>query len=162
MCRSLFERLTSDSFALSAGFISTPEALRRFLLRSQEVHDIRMALRQGAITEDTIREFVSSLMATFYAGRRFEHEMALAALAVALERRPTDFAEEFLHDLSRLKPAELCLCLRVARVCIRERSSVASHSDRKFELGTADAYALPKTQPIESFASYSSNLPGVV
>jgi hypothetical protein len=161
MCRSLFERLTSDEFAISAGSISTPEALRRFLLRSKEVREIRESLRQGAITEETVREFVSSLMRAFHVGQRFVHEMALAALAVALERRPTDFAEEFLHDLSRLKLAELCLCLRVARVCIQERSSVASHSNRTFALGSPNVYAFSNTPPTGSFSSYNSNLTGV-
>ena len=98
MCRELFERITSDEFAVSAGFISTPEALRHVLARSPEVRDIRNGLRQGGITEGAIRDFVSSVMRDFRVGQHFEHEMALAALAVALERRPTDFAEEFLVE----------------------------------------------------------------
>ena len=132
MCRKLFEALTSDAFVLSAGLISTPEALRRFLLRSEMVNDIRESLRRGSITEDSIREFVSSLMKGFHVGSRFEHEMALAALAVALERRPTDFAEEFLLDLAKLKLAEMPLCVRVARECLKNRMAMTQNSSKDF------------------------------
>ncbi len=96
MCRKLLDELISESFILSVGFLSTPGTLRRFLVRSREVREIREALRQGAIDEETIREFVSGLLAGFRVGSRFEHEIALAALAVVLERRATDFADEFL------------------------------------------------------------------
>ena len=47
--------------------------------------------------------------------------MALAALAVVLERRTTEFAEEFLLDLAKLKLAEMPLCIRVARECVKHR-----------------------------------------
>ena len=57
MCRELFESITSDEFAVSAGFISTPEALRHVFARSPEVRDIRNGLRQGGITEGAIRVF---------------------------------------------------------------------------------------------------------
>lgn len=123
-CHSVLECLKSDEFAISAEAIATPEALRRHLLRSQEVRDIREALRQGAITETSIRTFVSSLMREFIAGKHFPHEMALAALAVALERRPTDFAEEFLLNLAKLKLAEMPMCIRVARICVKQRTSL--------------------------------------
>ena len=107
MCRRLLDQLISDSFVVSAGVVSTPQAIRRFLLGAQEVRGIREALHQSAITEDTIREFVSALLAGFHVGSRFENEMALAALAVVLERRATDFAEEFLFDLAKLRLAEM-------------------------------------------------------
>lgn len=132
MCRTLYERLTSDEFASSTGFISTPEALRRFLLRSQEVRDIRESLRQGSITEEAIREFVSSLMKGFRVGSRFEHETVLAALAVALERRATDFAEEFLTDLAKLKLAEMPLSIRIARDCLRHRATITRNARKDF------------------------------
>ncbi len=132
MCRGLFDRLTSDEFVISAGLVSTPEALRRFLLRSQMVSDIQELLRAGTITEDSIREFVSSLMTQFRVGTRFEHEMALAALAVAIERRSTRFAEGFLSDLAKLKLAEMPLCIRVARECLRHRAAIARNAHKDF------------------------------
>jgi len=132
MCHKLLSHLTTDSFVLAAGFLSTPAAIHRHLALSAEVHEIRKGLRQGAITEETIREFVSSLMSLFHVGQRFEHEMALAALAVALERRPTDFAEEFLFDLAKLKLAEMPLCIRVARECLQQRMTMMQNTSKVF------------------------------
>ena len=121
MCRRFLDELTSDSFVLPLLLLSTPGALRRQLLRSNEVRKVHEAIRQGAITEETLREFVSSLLVTFHVGERFEHELTLAALAVLLENRPTKFAEEFLLDLAKLKLAEMPLCIRVARECLKQR-----------------------------------------
>jgi hypothetical protein len=132
MCRKLLDELTSDSFVLSVGFLSTPGTLRRFLLRSREVREVREALRQGAIDEDVIRAFVSRLLTGFRVGVRFEHEMALAALAVVLERRTTDFAEEFLLDLAKLRLAEMPLCIRVARECLKHRVTIAQNKAKIF------------------------------
>lgn len=93
----------SEDFVLSLAFLSTPGPLRRALSRTQEVHAVREALVQGAITEDTIGRFVSDLTEDFHRGKQFLHEIPLAALAVAVETRATDFADEFLKDLSRLR-----------------------------------------------------------
>ncbi len=134
MSSGLLERLNSESFVLSAACISTPEGLRHFLLRSPEVRDLRKALYQGTIAEETIRKFVSSLMRDFRAGYHFEHEFALAGLAVVLERRPTDFAEEFLLDLAKLKLAEMPLCIRVARESVRRRATMAQNRTKQFQL----------------------------
>jgi hypothetical protein len=136
MCQKLLERLTSDDFILSTACVATSEALRHFLTRSEEVRDIRKAIEQGAITEEFIRVFVARLMEAFHAGERFEHEMAITALAVALERRPTDFAEEFLMDLAKLKLAEMPLCIRVARECVKQRATVTQNKGKAFDLWT--------------------------
>ena len=53
--------------------------------------------------------------------RRLPNSLALAALAVILEHRATDFAEEFLHDLSRLRLSELSAAIYVARECLKNR-----------------------------------------
>jgi len=132
MSRKLLNELVSDSFVLSLGFISTPGALRLSLLHAKEVREVRDSLRQGAITEETIREFVSVLLAGFRVGQRFEHEMALAALAIVLERRATDFAEEFLLDLAKLRLAEMPLCIRVARECLKHRMTMTQNTSKDF------------------------------
>lgn len=132
MCRDLFRRLTSDEFAMSAAGFSTPETLRHFLTQSPEVQDVRQSLLQEAVTEDTIREWVSSWMNDFRPGQHFPHETAIAAVAVALEKRSTDFAEEFLLDLARLKLAEMPLCIRVARQCLKRRATMARNKVKDF------------------------------
>jgi len=134
----VLDQLTSEEFAVSVGFLSTASALRRFLARSKEVADIRDALRQGAITEETLRRFVSSLLQEFRPGERFQHELAVAALAVALEQRGTDFAEEFLRDLSRLQRNEMGLCTLLARECLKQRTSLTKDRGKVFVLGHDD------------------------
>jgi hypothetical protein len=134
MSAAVLEHLKSEEFALSVGFLSTAPALRRFLARSGEIRDIREGLRQGAISDDTLRRFVSSLLQDFQRDERFRHELAVAAVAVAIERRDTDFAEEFLHDLAHLKVAEISLCAQVARECLDHRVSVIRDVPRVFDL----------------------------
>ena len=48
--------------------------------------------------------------------------LALATIAVVLERRTTDFADEYLCHLARLKLAEMPLSIRVARECLKHRA----------------------------------------
>jgi len=128
------QQLVSDDFAVSVGFLSTPESLRRFLLQSKEVAAVKEALRQEAITESTLRGFVSSLLRDMRCGERFAHQLAVAAVAVVLETRATDFADEFLHDLSRLGLAEMSMCIRVARECLKHRVNVAQNKTKVLRL----------------------------
>jgi hypothetical protein len=61
---------------------------------------------------------VDELMRDFRPGSQFQHEIALAAIAVVLETRYTAFADEYLLDLARLHTkAELDLSPRVAQLC---------------------------------------------
>ncbi len=137
----LLESLKEDGFDLSIGFIHTPAAARRALQKSVAVRRIALALRYGAITENMLREFVSSIVGGFSQGRRLQHDLALAAIAVVLERRPTDFAEEYLHDLARLKLTEMSTSIFVARQCLKGRYSMPKHQ--------AVSFAFPsKNRPI--------------
>ena len=131
----VLERLKSEEFLVAVGFASTAGALRRILRRLGEVPAISKALRQGEITEESIRIFVSSIMRDFRSGEQFVHEVALAALAVVMETRPTPFAEEFLRDLSRLELGEMGLCIRLARECLKRQASFADDASRVFTLG---------------------------
>jgi hypothetical protein len=134
----LLQQLTSDDLFFSAAGLSTPSALRRFLRRTREVSELREALRQGGVTDESLGSFVSTLLESFRRGERFPHELALAALAVVLETRPTDFADEFLHDLSRLQLAEMCLCVHVARECLKHRVSLADNKSKSFAVNSGN------------------------
>jgi len=137
MSAKVLEQLKSEDFAVSVGFLSTAGALRRFLGRTSEVAAVRQSLREGAITENTIRGFVSALIESLRIGERLPHELALSALAVALETRPTDFADEFLRGLARLKLAELSLVIRVARECLKRRVTIAHRTAKSVDLADA-------------------------
>ena len=121
----VLKQLDSDDFIASLAFIGTPTAMRRALACGDEVLSVRKALLRGEITEELLRSFVSELICNFQRGEHFAHELALAAIAVAIESRMTDFTEEFLLDLARLKLSELPLAIRVARECLAARVSLA-------------------------------------
>lgn len=145
MMPTLLDRLTDDEFHLSLGFMHTPAAIRRALLRSPDVKRLAAAIRYGLIHEDVIGRFVGSVTGPFEKGRRLPDDLALAALAVVLERRPTAFAEEFLHDLSRLDLTEMRLSIGVARECLANRYSLPKHQARSdvFPRATQSAPARP-------------------
>src|SRR5690242_292337 len=119
------QSLVSDEFLISFSFISTPTALQRALRRSKYVNDLEEALKSGSITEQTIKNFATDLLKTLKAGETFQYDLTLAGLAIALERRSSDFAEEYLHDLSKLKLAEMPMSIRVARECLKSRLTLA-------------------------------------
>jgi len=110
---------------------STAEALRALLRRSPEVRQIREDYDAGAVTAATLRQFVQQLFATSTADS-MPYEHALAAIAVVLEDRFTDYSEEYLVDLARVRTARLAMASRVARTCLRKRSHYAKTAAKSF------------------------------
>lgn len=126
----LLERLLEPEW--EADYVaSTAEALRVLLRRSPEVHEIRKAYDAGAVTAATLRQFVQQLF-TASSADSMPHEHALAAIAVVLEDRFTDFSEEYLVDLARVRTARLAMASRVARVCLRKRLRYARFDAKYF------------------------------
>ena len=107
--------LTDDNFLIDYSLISNSRALHRALRTSKQVEHLRIALGQGELTEKSLRDFVATLLRDLEYGKKFPHDIALAAMAVALETRPTAFAEEFVLDLARLDLAEFPMATRVAK-----------------------------------------------
>src|SRR5690349_12486915 len=99
--------LLTDEFGDAVGFIPPPAVLHRVLQRAPGVHAVRLALRHGEITEPLVREFVASLAAGYSPGRALPGDLALAALAVAMEYWPPSYAEEFLCHLASLNLVEM-------------------------------------------------------
>lgn len=137
--------LTTDNFNASIGAVSSPAALRRHLIRCAEVQEIRKALADGHITEKTIEGFTQLLMNHFVRGEQFRHEAALAALAVVLENRHTEFAEDYLLDLARLKDkiSELDLAPRIAGLCLQERQKSAAVIRKQISSASRVRFAQP-------------------
>jgi len=121
----LLEELQSDDFMLSVGYLVPPKALRVRLRSTPRAARLATALAEGELTEELIRDFVSVLLEDLRKGERFPHELSLATLAVVLEERPTEFAEEFLRDLSRLRLAEMSTSIGVAQECRRHRTGLS-------------------------------------
>jgi hypothetical protein len=124
MSYELLERLKAEDFAVSVGFLLPPRALRSQLHARSEVQDVSAALANGGLKEHAVREFVTSLLAGLCNGERFPHDLTLAALAVALEARPTEFAREYLQDLADLDVAEMSSSIHVARECLKQRAAL--------------------------------------
>ncbi|MEX2140154.1 MAG: hypothetical protein WD894_12890 [Pirellulales bacterium] len=115
-------KLTSEEFFASIGTPSSPKALRRYLHLCTEVKEVRTSLASGQISEETIRRFVDELKAHFVRGVQFPYELTLAALAVALETWRTDFADNYLLDLARLRGySEMHIAPRIAGLCLSGR-----------------------------------------
>jgi hypothetical protein len=139
----LLEALASEAFEVEVGHTLPPAALRARLGSLAEVKEVAIALQARRISEKTIREFLADLMAEFSPQRRFPYDVALAALAVVLERRPTAFADEFLYDLARLSRAEMPVSTRVARECLKQRVNTVTRN--QYRQGEYDHLRHPST-----------------
>jgi hypothetical protein len=121
--------LLSDGFRLEAGCLTTPSSARKYLCRSKYVENVKVALKNGKITEKTIEEFVDSVSKEFKKGEQFTHELAFAAVAVVLEDNKTQFSERYLLSLTNLCDiSELHMAPRIAKISLQElrRSMVAN------------------------------------
>jgi hypothetical protein len=118
---TLLDELTSDRFNDSVGFVLPPQPMRRTLQRHPTVKALETGVRYGQVTESQVRQFVSKVLAEYRIGDVFKYDVALAALAVALEHWHHPCAEEYLHDLARLQRREFRLSFRVAGECLKAR-----------------------------------------
>lgn len=133
----LLWQLCDDEVVGSVGIVTSPETLHRWLTRQKMVTLVKSALAGGTLTERHVREFSNELLGSFRRGERFPlaYEIALAAIAVAMEDRHTEFAEEYLLDLARLKIVEMPLSPGVARIGLRKRQALPRTKVKDFSIG---------------------------
>lgn len=143
MSSILLQRLTTDEFADSIGFVLPPAPLRRVLQHSPVVQQVSTALRYGQITGEDVRNFVGQLLLEFRQGELFRHDIVLAALAVAMDHWRNSFAEEYLIDLARIQRPEFRASTRIARECLKAR------------------YAFPKTHVRDSRYPRGGSAPNI-
>lgn len=137
------EQLASDGLQSVFGSVSTAQALLRSLRRSPAVRQVQQALESEQLSDSDVRAFVANLLHAWSPGRLFPHDVALAAIAVVLERRFTDFADEYLHDLARLNAPEVPKATRVARLCLEARRSSSQHVANRFLVAPSRVPLLP-------------------
>jgi hypothetical protein len=130
MTHPALQVLQSDDFLVRFGVTSNARAMHAALRRSDEVENVRDALYQGQIDEQTLRDFVSGLLESFRVGELLPFDVTLAAVAVAVESRPTPFVDEFLSELSRLQRREFPIAIRVAQECRRVHSQLTGDVTR--------------------------------
>jgi hypothetical protein len=90
-------------------------------MRRSEVQRLRRSIVEEALSDDDVRLFLQGLLRSFTPAAHFHGDVALAAIAVALEPIATDLASEFIGKLSSLRVAELPLSPRVARLVVESR-----------------------------------------
>ena len=127
------EVLKSEEFEVEVGYLLPTAALRKRLSLLPEVRRVITSLDMRLLKENCLRQFVSTLMAEFRPGQRFLYDVALAALAVSLERRPTEFADEYLRDLAKLNLAEMPVSIRMARECLKHRAGSLARDQIKID-----------------------------
>lgn len=135
MFHPILEHLKSPEFYDAVGLVQTAAPLRRILRRLPAVNRVRMAVRFGVITESTLHDFVTSLVNEYREGYRLDGDLAIAALAVILERRPTAFAENFLAELAGLNLVEINTSSNIARECLKYRRAIPTQQNRSFAYG---------------------------
>ena len=112
---------------------SSPSGLRALLRKSSPLRRLRVDHTSGAVTDDSIRQFVDGLLSEFATSESFPHQVALAAFAVLFEDRHSPLAEDYLIDLSRVRTARLRMAASVARICLRNRSLLPKVAAKTFE-----------------------------
>jgi hypothetical protein len=121
MRRDMLDPLKSEDFELSLPVVSLPAVLRRALQDREEVDMLGAALASGAVTDEDLRSFTRELMESFEGGKTFAYDIALAAIAVALEPHRAPIADEILRGLADLQVAEMRTSTHVARLCLEQR-----------------------------------------
>jgi hypothetical protein len=147
--KELLERISSEDFESTVWPAATTQRLRHLLLATPEVRTLREALTSGELSENRIREFVSSSMLQLRRGVRFDFEVAFAAIAVALESYFAPIADEYLAALAGLAVPELGVASRVAQEVLRKRAT-GTTTTKVFCVQPIDVPVEPSVKPVGS------------
>lgn len=145
--------ICSEEFEAKVAFASMPAVLRKLILQSNELNRLRVDLKLNLLTETRLRNFVEEVVARYEKGKRLPHEIALAVIAVLVETRSTEFAEEFLIDLARLKLSEMQNAIGVTKECLKRRKTQPRETVRGFDLAGPESEAAEQEPRFVSHAS---------
>lgn len=123
------QQLLSPEFEASV-VASTPRTLCVRLGRTDAIRALRRRYIEGTLADRSLREFVNEVLIRFAGHDAFPHQLALAAIAVVLEPYFTEFANEYLRDLARVRSARLAIASRVARLALDRRLRETATSRR--------------------------------
>lgn len=130
----ILDALKNENFELDVGPAREPHILWKRLNKSAQVAALREALSRGEVTDEDLSDFVSGLVREFRHGERFPYDLALAAIAVAVERLGTKFADAYIRILAGLRLVELPSS-RVAALCGQHRASIPKTETRELVFG---------------------------
>ena len=125
---TILERIKSTDYIFSLGVQLPPKAMYKILKNENETNILRILYQSNALTDIEIKEFVNDLLKEFRYGEKYFYDLTLASIAVALEDCYTNFADEYISDLSKLSQTELKTSTEIAKICIEKRlASVQNH-----------------------------------
>ncbi|MGA3122614.1 MAG: hypothetical protein ABSF69_17755 [Polyangiaceae bacterium] len=130
----LLSELTSQEFEDAVGPLLPPAVLRMVLLKNLLVNKIADAFQTGTVTKQNLRDFIRSEVAELRRGEPLSHDLALAALAVALEGSPSSFASEFISGLATLDIVEMQQSVFMAKECMKNRRAAPRTEGRSFQI----------------------------
>jgi hypothetical protein len=128
----ILRNISSYEFVRSVGLVLSGKLVRRVLQRHEEVQTLARALDIGTVTTQNVEDFVRNEVGLIQRGVPLESDLAIAALAVALESSPSVFARRFITDLASLNIMEMRVSISVARECLRAMERYAATFAKDF------------------------------
>jgi hypothetical protein len=115
---TIFEELLSEEFDSKYFLVEMTDSLYSKLSHDELVIKLHNFLESGIVTWNELREVVDKIAGTIEPGFSLNNQIALCAIAVAIEKLPSQFTGEFLDTLSRSRAPEIGKVSRIARKCI--------------------------------------------
>jgi hypothetical protein len=108
------------------------------------VQELTVAFRVGTLTEQNLRDFIKTELHHLRRGEPLRHDVAIAALAVALESSPSAFASEFVTGLAALEIVEMQQSVLMAKECAKHRKAAPCTVRKTFEVEVAPTTSEPR------------------
>lgn len=125
------QALLSEDFESKFFIIDNhPARLRQLMLEDSLVIELREAIRTGEIAWEQVEEFVSTIADGFKKGFTLDGDIALCAIAVAVEGFNSKFSYEYLETLSKSKATVLRKPSWIARECLQAIKDVKTSSHK--------------------------------
>ncbi len=121
---NVLEKIKTEEFVIDLGYQLPAKPMHKLLSGCPETLKIREGYQNGSISEVEIRDFVQGLLKEFKFDEKFYYDLTLATIAVALEKCYTNFADEYLYDLSKLELTELKIASDIAKDCLMEKEKL--------------------------------------
>ena len=144
------QSLLSDELTLQVGFLTNPKIVLRHLRKSPIVSKLVDSLRSEEVLESDVERFVQSLLSELKPQCIFHHELPLCAIAVALEGRATDFANDYINHLADLNIQEIIFAPKLAGIVRKQRHLTLDGSKNSFfdfEPKSQESYDLAVSEP---------------
>ncbi len=140
----LLAKLASQEFEDSVGPLVIPSVLRKVLQGHALVRQIADAFQTGTVTEQNLRDFIDTALGQLRRGEPLPCDLALASIAVAIERSPSSFATEFITGLAELGILEMQQSVLMAKECLKHRRPAPETMTKSFQVSPP----APPSEPV--------------